>query len=195
MGYFVKKDGISRRESEKQGVIKNGFMLFDVTGDMEITVEFSAGIVQKENCGGVYFERGPLVYSLGMAGKREKTGDADFPAYRMYADEKWNYAVVGGGEPQFAAGTGTKWDLREDLPAITVTCREVKSWHLRRAKKLRGINWKYETITKTFEKPAVLTPRLPAGSRMRLAEETKRITLRPYGACKLRMTVLPKTDK
>ncbi len=171
------------------------FMSFSVESDSQITVEFKADIVQKENHGGVYFERGPLVYSLGMLGKREKSGDADFPAYKMYADKKWNYAIVGNGAPQFSQGSGTKWDLRESLPSITVSCREVENWHLRRAKKLCGTNWNYEPKTIEFEKAALLTPHLPLRSHMKLAEKTERITLYPYGACKLRMTVLPKIDE
>ncbi|MBQ8403956.1 MAG: glycoside hydrolase family 127 protein [Clostridia bacterium] len=195
IGGAIRQKGITIEKAENQGVIKNGFMLFNVTEDVEISIEFSAKTVQKENHGGVYFERGPLVYSLGMFGKRKKSGDADFPTYKMYADQKWNYAVVGDGAPQFLQGTGTKWDLRENLPSITVSCREVENWHLRRTKKLRGISWKYEPKTIEFENPVALTPRLPAKSRMKLSPQIERVTLYPYGACKLRMTVLPKIDK
>lgn len=171
------------------------FMSFALEGDAEITVEFIADIAQRENRGGVYFERGPLVYSLGMKGERHTSGDADFPAYEMYANEKWNYAADTACKPEFTAGRDAKWTFDADLPYITVNCREVQNYTLKKAKKIRCVNWKYEPRTKIFDSPITITPRLPQKKHMMLAEESVRVRLYPYGACKLRMTVLPKIEK
>ncbi len=195
VGSAVRKNGITAEEAEKQCVTENGFMLFNITENTEISLEFFAKIVQKENHGGVYFERGPLVYALGLFGERKTSGDVGFPAYAMYADKKWNYAVVGDGAPEFRQGTGTKWDLREDLSHITVSCREVENFKLRKAKKLHSLDWFYNPKLVEFDTPVSLTPHLPSPERMKLAEKTERVNLYPYGACKLRMTVLPKTEE
>ena len=173
----------------------NSFMSFFVEGNAEICIEFNADIVKRENRGGVYFERGPLVYSLGMKGERKTEGDASFPAYEMYANKKWNYAISRGGAPEFVEGSEAKWTLEADLPHINVTCREVTSWKLKKAKKIKCITWKYEPQIKTFDSEITLTPHLPLKSNMVLAEEETQISLYPYGACKLRMTVLPKAEK
>ncbi len=170
--------------------VKKGFAVIKINQSTTISVSMDADILQKENHGGVYFTRGPLVYTLGMKGKRETFGDPDFPVYRIEPDRKWNYAVSKNAEPTYAKGTDTVWSTDKNLPSVTVQAREVKNWKFRTKKKLKYVNWKYESAEKTGS--WVLTPKLPRMDRCELGEENVSVKLVPYGAAKVRMTVLPK---
>lgn len=168
-----------------------GYAVLNISNDTEFSVVMDADIVKKTNRGGVYFTRGPLVYSLGMKGNRTKQGDPDFPIYSMTADQKWNYAIENNCNPVYEGGEDAVWDVDCSLPTITVSAREVSNWRIRTKTKVFGINWNREPIMKTGKRWK-LTPSLPRPSGMKLAEYTERIRLLPYGASKIRMTVLPK---
>lgn len=172
-----------------------GFQTFEITEDAVIHIEFYANIVEKENHGGVYFERGPLVYSLGMTGERSVFETIkEYPSYRLLPNKKWNYAVAENADPEFCEGSEDRWSLDADIPHITVSCKEVENWRLRRARKMKAINWQYEPREISFGKIKTFTPSIPKKGTMRFSENTERIALYPYGASKLRMTVLPKEE-
>ncbi len=183
----------SFRVNGAEYITKNGFAILQIEKSTALSVVMDADILQKENHGGVYFTRGPLVYTLGMKGSREKIGDPDFPIYRIEPDKKWNYAIIGDGAPVYTQGTDTVWDVENDLPSITVQAKEVTNWKLAEKKKLKGLNWKYETIEKVGK--WTLTPTIPRKDRRELGKTETAIKLVPYGAAKVRMTVLPKTEK
>ncbi len=170
----------------------NHFAVIKITANTTISVTMDADILQKENHGGVYFTRGPLVYTLGMKGNRETYGDPDFPIYRIEPDKKWNYAIA-GGTPVYTKGTETVWNVKSDLPSVTVKAREIKNWKISVKKKIKCINCKYENIEKVGKWR--LTPTLPRKDRCVLDEAETSIKLVPYGAAKVRMTVLPKADE
>lgn len=172
---------------------RNGYAELDITGDTEISVRFDADIRKEKSTSGVYFTRGPLVYCLGMKGNREKTQIAvcdgeEFPTYRITPDKKWNYAICADAVPVFQPGKGARFDLSSDLPKIRVAAREVPGWKLRTVSSWDKLSWKYELIKMKGE-PRTFTPNLPV--RFKTAEKIETIGLVPYGASKVRMTVLP----
>ena len=173
-----------------------GFQTFEITEDAVIHMELYAPISQRENHGGVYFEHGPIVYSLGMKGERSVFDTVnEYPSYRILPDKKWNYAIASDASPEFIEGSEAVWSLDADIPHIDVTCKEVENWRLRRARKVKAINWKYEPREIDFGKIKTFTPSIPKRGTMRFSEKAEKISLYPYGASKLRMTVLPKEEK
>ncbi|MBQ0125280.1 MAG: hypothetical protein KBS59_03030, partial [Clostridiales bacterium] len=169
----------------------------DIAGDTDITVTFDADIIKEKSAPGVYFSRGPRVYCLGMKGNREITETAvcdgeKFPTYRITPDKKWNYAICADSTPVFTAGSGTRFDLSCDLPKIHVFAEEVPGWKIRAVSTWNRQNWKYEFIHVTGE-PHTFTPNLPR--KVKTTGKPEMIELVPYGAAKVRMTVLPETRK
>lgn len=151
---------------------------------------------------GVYVERGPLLFTYGMKGDRQIDKDdpkstATFPAYNIYPDKKWNYALS-CVEMTLSrhAMSATPWSIQNAPITVTVRAKEVKNWTLLRTNKIRAVHnlykrpWDMETKTGDF----LFTPPLPTDSFMEkngLGEEES-ITLVPYACAKVRLTVFPK---
>lgn len=177
--------------------VRRGYAELDIAGDTDITVTFDADIKKEKSAPGVYFTRGPLVYCLGMKGNREITETAvcdgeEFPTYRITPDKKWNYAICADSVPVFKAGSGTRFDLSCDLPKIQIAAEEVPGWKLRTVSTWNRQNWKYEFARVTGD-PHTFTPNLPR--KVTATGKPETIELVPYGAAKVRMTVLPETDR
>ncbi len=167
--------------------VQGDYAVVAITGNVKLELLLEADICRLTSGAGVYYTRGPLVYSLGMKGKRTPSDDCAFPDYSICPDKPWNYAVVGSGAPEFLPGRAACWDLDCDLPSIAVDARLVQSWKLTTVDSI--ISHKYDA----FEKTGSFTqlPPLPELSQAQLSDEVYRIRLYPYGACKVRMTVLP----
>lgn len=175
-------------------IVSGDYVVFSLPGSAELSVSFDAKIEELRSGTGVFFRRGPLVYSLGFKGTRssfevkEYDGES-YPSYRMYPDGDWNYAIAENADPVFKEGTDSVWDLDCRLPSITVNAKKVTNWKLRKTNTYR---YKSETgVTRAYGAGRVFTPRLPDPESMKYGEE-ERITLYPFGASKVRMTVLPK---
>ena len=152
---------------------------------------------------GVYVERGPLVYALGMKGKREIEESAPelvpgFPSYRISPDKPFNYALLTDRKPSFRSSCAGEepFTLENNPLFITVSARRVPSWKATARKSVEAVHdlytrpWRREKVTGTF----VFTPRYPSPAVVKKCEKEKieRITLVPYGAAKVRVTVFPK---
>jgi len=174
--------------------LEKGFVVVKIDGNAKILVEFNAEIEEKHTSSGVYFKRGPLVYCLGMKGERsvwaKHTLDGvDYPFYRMKPDKKWNYAIDTAKTPKYIAGKDTAWDVDKSLPYIEVSAKEVENWVIKPTHKYKTHSWDY--VIKEVKETRTFTPRLPRKGSMKFADKNETIKLYPYGACKVRMTVLP----
>lgn len=126
--------------------------------------------------GGVYFERGPLVYTYAIPEKWEKdttryekmngkypVDDNEFPCWNITPDGPWNYGVAADAEAKFVK---TKNGPRLLLPACPI------DWPL--AKGPQGYP---------------MTPDLPVAPLAKGPQQ--HIELVPYGQTQLRLTVFP----
>lgn len=174
-----------------------GFVSIAIPGSCTLSVAMESE-VQVHHAGSfVWFSKGPLVYSLGMKGRREidtsepKSSHA-FPAYNLYPDRQWRYCIT--GSPSFRPCPEANWfDLDMPLPCLEVSAQEITNWDLEHKNKVRNYynlyEGKYDYRTGDF----TFTPPLLSNRKIQLAPTPPAtIRLYPYGACKLRMTVFNK---
>ena len=185
--------------------IKNGFAAVNGLYSEGDTLTLSLpAILRRVDYGknGVYVERGPLLFTYGMYGdrqidKEDEKSTPDFPAYNIYPDKKWNYALCEGEMTLTRQEVGENpWTIENAPMTVTVKAREVNGWQLQRCHTIRAVHdlykrpWKMETKKGDF----LFTPPLPTDAFMEkngLGEE-ETITLVPYACAKVRLTVFPK---
>lgn len=173
---------------------EGSYLVLPVDGNAVFSLIFTDEIIRHEVYGGVYFTKGALTYSLGMKGIRtayesETVDGKAFPSYRMMPDKDWNYAVVLSAPPAFEAGEAAVWDLEAALPCIKVQARKVLNWRIHPVSRVKCCTWRYEDTVKKGK--FIFTPKIPSMKKAVLAEAEETIALYPYGASKVRMTVLP----
>ena len=137
---------------------------------------------------GIGIERGPLVYSLPIKEAwspvvTPKYSTADFPDWDANPASPWNY---GSGAP--GAALLSKVQLRKNSMtsdpwceppiSLSVPLRRVPEWQLRSDPKDPAIK---------------LTPPLPEIDGSTLKAEVETLSLVPYGATHLRLTIFPET--
>ena len=177
---------------------EEGFIVSEIKGNTHFDLTLKDKIEMHNVYGGAYFTKGALVYSLGMKGKREfyleeTVNGKDFPSYRMSPDKPWNYAFEEDASPVFEKGNSTIFDVDSDISCIKVKARKVENWKIREIKKCKCWTWDYKDTEK--EGPFVFTPKIPNMKNAKVSDTEETITLYPYGASKVRMTVLPVVKK
>ena len=187
--FTVVKDGA---DTEVQP--QNGFARLQISKGCHIKIMFESSVQEHETNDGIYFSKGPLVYCYGLTGKRErdrneKRSSETFPAYNIYANDKWNYAVKRGSKTMFVPGTQTGFDLNKDLPSIRVQAFEAPEWSLEQCNKIKVCDDLYKKTTHTESGRFLFTPSPQSVGHISDCAQT--LTLRPYGAGKLRVTVFP----
>jgi uncharacterized protein len=142
---------------------------------------------------GIGVERGPLVYAMPIETKWTSVAEAaysseEFPTWEANPIGDWNYGVhldpasvskqVEVKQKQSATNLETStWPWSDAPTTLTV-----------QAQKLDG--WNFEISPK--EPHQNLTPQLPEVSALKPTGQVERITLVPFGATQLRMSVFPK---
>jgi hypothetical protein len=178
-------------KSKSFPAVENGFSLLDRIhrdGDL-IEVDFPMEIaVGRSSDGGMFVERGPLVYSLqpkeiwtSIAIPEMEITSPQFPMWAVTAGSPWNYALFIDKAAQLktqvkvdeAAISADPWS--KSPISMRLRARRLPGWDLVRPKG-NDANW--------FK-----TPPLPPMDSSVGAEET--ITLVPLGTTHLRLTVFP----
>lgn len=180
--------------------IIKGFTFVGSVKDGDIVTLVLPSSVNVINSGsGVYVEKGPLVYSLGMYGRREidtadKNSSNEFPAYSMYADKPWNYALYTSKDMTFSYNetAGNPWDIRSCPCSVEAYGRQVRDWKLSKRKRIKVVTNLYKNICHYEEGIFLFTPGLPTKKKMEKMGDAEVIRLYPLGVSKVRMTILPK---
>lgn len=176
-GFTVEKDGEMIIPEEK-----DGFAAVEINGKCKLVVKFKSTIKKHVQDNYVWFSKGAVVYANAIKytaerDENEERQSANFPAYNMYAAEKWNYGVTTDCVPKYNSDD-----------SISVEGYEIKSWKLERANKVSRCVNLYDKIFKEVEGDFIFTPPIPENSNL---GEKKILKLTPYGLSKLRITALP----
>ena len=142
---------------------------------------------------GIGIERGPLVYALPVETKWTSVAEAaysseEFPTWEANPIGPWNYGVVldpakVSSQVKVTQKTGTanletsKWPWSDAPTVLTVPARKLDGWD-------------YETNPK--EPHQRFTPHLPDPEKAKPADQVEQITLVPFGATQLRISIFPK---
>jgi hypothetical protein len=140
--------------------------------------------------GGVGIERGPLVYALDIAAKKQidtldTRSTPAFPAWNMEPAAPWNYALALEDSVierhtriVFRHGVGYPWDVENAPVSLRVPARLVAGWTLEADSTRLG---------------SLYTPHLPKRQTLdqRLASDVDTLTLIPYGCTLLRESIFP----
>jgi DUF1680 family protein len=142
---------------------------------------------------GIGVERGPLVYALPIETEWTSVAEAaysseEFPTWEANPVGAWNYGV--SLDP---AKAGSQIEVKQKQPAQNL---ETSSWPWSDAptvltvpaRKLEG--WDYERNPK--EPHQRFTPHLPDPGSLKPDDQVGRLTLVPFGATQLRISIFPK---
>lgn len=144
---------------------------------------------------GVGFERGPLVYALPIKAEWSSVAEAaysseEFPTWEANPSSEWNYGIGFApanaesqvkvtNKPGSADLTNSKWPWSDASAVLTVPARKIEGWDL-------NVNSK--------DNSQRFTPNLPEPGTVRAGVQTETVTLVPYGATQLRMSIFPQIE-
>lgn len=142
---------------------------------------------------GVGVERGPLVYAMPIQTKWTSFAEAayssdQFPTWEANPTGGWNYGVV--LDP---ARVNSQVQVKQRLSAQSL---ETSSWPWSDAptvltvKARRLESWDYEVNPK--EPHQRFTPHLPDSASLKPSDQVEELTLVPFGATQLRLSIFPK---
>ena len=183
------------------GKITKGFMKIEnvISSDIiKIILPMEINLNKYKNCG-ISVTRGPILYALGMKGKREQYTNSviknkEFPGYKIYADKAWNYGInFEEAKPKYLKfnNQGYPWDLDYIPCGIEISAHKIPEFKEIRKTSIRTTDYENKSVYFTMKSDFIFTPKIKAFDFSEVSGE-ERIILYPYGASKLRMGVLPR---
>ena len=200
--------------------VVNGYITIPISGKNTVVLTLKPSFCAHNSAdGGVYFTYGPYLLTLKIKericiDKEEKRQTKDFPAYNLYPESPWNYAVSGWESSAITFFPPEEKSMWSYVPfEVKIKARTLNNWDLvkmRNEKQLmqvgafdlaalaekdgEGLDAKQLACGASLVKDDnVFTPKLPSATFVEenLGEEAE-ITLIPYGCTNLRLTVFPK---
>lgn len=187
----IKVNGASAHFERKTGfaTIRRTFKPGDV---VTLTLPMEVKATEWPN-NGIGVEHGPLVYAMPIEAKWNSFPEAaysseEFPTWEANPISEWNYGVavdparaskqveVKRKSPAKDLSTSS-WPWSEGSVELTVPARKIEGWDFERNPK---------------EPHQRFTPHLPDPDKLQASNTVERITLVPFGATKLRMSIFPK---
>ena len=117
-----------------------------------------------------------------------------FPSYSIYPDKQWRYGVVDCKPTFIPCENANEFDLRKCLPTIKVDAKLIKNWGFERKTKIHSCYSLYTMQYKIKKGDFVFTPRLLNKKSCEVDEDIETLELKPYGACKIRITVFTELE-
>lgn len=145
-----------------------------------LSLDFKAEALVKKSEGGIYVQRGPLVYSLPIEAKVEVDtvtysymngkfpDEPGFDCLNMTPQSSWKWALDAGVQPEFHRSAVGPYPWENSPLTVTLPASEVLGWDLD-----EGV------YTCAAPQPVVTGPGV------------SKLTLVPYGCTTLRLTVFP----
>jgi hypothetical protein len=141
---------------------------------------------------GIAIERGPLVYALPIQGKwttrvEPNYTTAEYPSWELNPESAWNYGIALNQESldrqievrktAVIESADGGWDPWANPPvALRLAARKIENWEL---------------LANPEDANQKFTPRLPEPGAITLSQAVERVSLVPYGATHLRLTIFP----
>jgi len=202
----VEINGSSLTLSAKPGEFMPVKRLFSNGDTITLTLPMKLKLSRWQDSG-IGVERGPLVYSLKIDERWETTphegkSTPDFPAWNLYPESDWNYAldvteatINDAAEITENSSVSLEPFRAENAPiTIKLPARRVNGWEMIHCT---------ETDTERYSDDALkvfkidgdfcFTPPLPDPKTLKesLSNEKEMVTLVPYGCTRLRITIFP----
>ena len=186
----VNRTAVSARSSNGFAVVRRSFKSGDV---VTLRLPMKVKATEWPN-NGIGVERGPLVYAMPIETKWTSVAEAayssaEFPTWEANPTGEWNYGVA--VDPRrVAAQVEVKQRASVNLENSSWPWSEAPTVLIVPARKLT--DWTYETNPKAPHQR--FTPQLPVKDKLNPSGPVERITLVPFGATQLRMSIFPKLD-
>ncbi len=189
----------------------NGYTMCDVKNGDKVELTFRKGFMSHASKdGGIYYTYGPFLMTLlirenCVQDKEEARQTEQFPAYNIYPESEWRYAVHGWEQPEIINREITENPFWDKIPfEIRIPARRLKYWELVRCAQKdlhstgeEGIDAVQKSHGATeVNDDLILTPQISTAdvSSDNLLDE-EMITLVPYGCTRLRLTVFPRYSR
>jgi uncharacterized protein len=188
----IKVNGASASDMRRQNgfaVLRRTFKSGDVvTLNLPMKVKATAW---PEN--GLGLERGPLVYALAIETKWTSLAEAaysseEFPTWEANPTGEWNYGLAVDPEKLSTQVEVVKRPSPQNLETSNWPWSDAPTVLSVPVRKLDG--WDYETNPK--EPHQRFTPHLPDLDKVKASDHIERLTLVPFGASQLRISIFPK---
>lgn len=187
--------------------IQNGYITYSAKDNDVLNLSFRKAFMSHHAAdGGIYFTYGPFLLTLKIKERLEideleKRQTKEFPAYNIYPESEWRYAVTGLEKPEISFNKINDNPFWDGYPfEIKIKAKKLNNWDFVKISQEQikyeggeGIDQKQiECGATTIEEDLVLTPEIPSAEFVKNnVSEDEYITLVPYGCTTVRLTVFP----